>query len=221
MYIIAEVAQAHDGSLGNALHFIRAVKHAGANAVKFQMHYAEAESTKREAFRVNSFPQDLSRYDYWKRMEISDHGWDLIADECQKHDIDLVISPFSLQAVERCKSLPIKALKIGSGEIDNTQLIEACINISSELIISTGMSDWQAIIDCNQFCIDRGVSATFLHCKTEYPCKLDQVGLNNISLIKQVLGSKSGLSDHSGDPHIGIAACMLGAEILGSACLLE
>ena len=44
-YIIAEIAQAHDGSLGLAHAYIDAIADAGADAVKFQMHIAKAEST--------------------------------------------------------------------------------------------------------------------------------------------------------------------------------
>ena len=46
--IIAEVAQAHDGSLGMAHAFIDAAANAGADAIKFQTHIAEAESTPAE-----------------------------------------------------------------------------------------------------------------------------------------------------------------------------
>ena len=51
-YLIAEVAQAHDGSLGTAHAFIDAAAQAGADAIKFQTHLAEAESTRDEPFRV-------------------------------------------------------------------------------------------------------------------------------------------------------------------------
>ena len=43
-----EVAQAHDGSLGIAHAFVDAIADAGADAVKFQTHIAEAESTPAE-----------------------------------------------------------------------------------------------------------------------------------------------------------------------------
>ena len=36
--VIAEIALAHDGSLGNAIAYIRACADAGAGAVKFQCH---------------------------------------------------------------------------------------------------------------------------------------------------------------------------------------
>ena len=45
VYIIAEVGQAHDGSLGILHSYIDAVAETGADAIKFQTHIAEAESS--------------------------------------------------------------------------------------------------------------------------------------------------------------------------------
>ena len=59
--VIGEVAQAHDGSLGMAHAFIDAIADAGADAVKFQTHIAQAESTPDEPWRVQFSPQDASR----------------------------------------------------------------------------------------------------------------------------------------------------------------
>ena len=56
VFIIAEIAQAHDGSLGTAHAYIDAVAAAGASAVKFQTHIADAESTPGEPFRVHFSP---------------------------------------------------------------------------------------------------------------------------------------------------------------------
>jgi len=42
VFIVGEVAQAHDGSLGNAHAFIDAIAACGADAVKFQTHIAAA-----------------------------------------------------------------------------------------------------------------------------------------------------------------------------------
>ena len=40
-FLIAEVGQAHDGSLGTAHAFIEMVTEAGFDAIKFQTHFAE------------------------------------------------------------------------------------------------------------------------------------------------------------------------------------
>ena len=51
-FIIAEIAQAHDGSLGTAHAYIDALSKTGVHAIKFQTHIAEAESSIHEPFRV-------------------------------------------------------------------------------------------------------------------------------------------------------------------------
>jgi hypothetical protein len=55
--VIAEVAQAHDGSLGMAHAYIDAIAKVGADAVKFQTHVAAAESTPGEPWRLKFSPR--------------------------------------------------------------------------------------------------------------------------------------------------------------------
>ena len=69
LFIIVEIAQAHDGSLGMAHSYIDAVAKTGCDAIKFQTHIAAAESSIYEPFRVKFSKQDKTRFDYWKRME--------------------------------------------------------------------------------------------------------------------------------------------------------
>ena len=64
-FVIAEVGQAHDGSLGIAHSYIDALAGTGVDAIKFQTHIAEAESSKHEEFRVKFSYEDKTRYDYW------------------------------------------------------------------------------------------------------------------------------------------------------------
>ena len=82
-FLIAEVAQAHDGSLGAAHAYIDAAADAGVDAVKFQTHIADAESTLDEPFRVKFSKQDETRYAYWKRMEFTPEQWAGLAAHAQ------------------------------------------------------------------------------------------------------------------------------------------
>ncbi len=81
--IVGEIAQAHDGSLGMAHAYIDAIAQAGADAVKFQTHYADHESSADEPFRVKFSRQDATRYDYWKRLEFTPEQWSGLADHCR------------------------------------------------------------------------------------------------------------------------------------------
>src|SRR3954454_22321096 len=98
--VIAEVAQAHDGSLGAAHAFVDAVAKAGADVVKFQTHIAAAESTPAEPWRVRFSPRDESRYEYWKRMEFSEDEWLALRKHALKAGVDFLSSPFSIEALE-------------------------------------------------------------------------------------------------------------------------
>jgi len=96
VFIIGEVAQSHDGSLGMAHAFIDLIAGAGADAVKFQTHIAAAESTPSEPWRVKFSLQDESRYDYWKRMEFTEEQWAGLKRHCDDRGVAFLSSPFSV-----------------------------------------------------------------------------------------------------------------------------
>ena len=115
-FVIGEVAQTHDGSLGTAHAFIDAIADAGAHAVKFQTHIAAAESTPSEPWRVPFSRQDASRYEYWTRMEFSEAGWRGLRDHAIERGICFLSTPFSAEAVELLDSLDVAAWKVEETE---------------------------------------------------------------------------------------------------------
>ena len=82
VYTIAEIGQAHEGSLGILFSFIEALAQVGVDAVKFQMHIPEAESSEFEPFRVKFSLEDNTRFDYWKRMSFTLEQWKLVKQKC-------------------------------------------------------------------------------------------------------------------------------------------
>src|ERR1051325_7368068 len=98
--VIGEVALSHDGSLGLAHAFIDAIADAGADAVKFQTHIADAESTPAEPWRVKFSLQDETRYEYWKRMEFTEEQWGGLKRHADMRGLLFLSSPFSFKAVE-------------------------------------------------------------------------------------------------------------------------
>ena len=144
-FIIAEIAQAHDGSLGMAHSYIDAVKDSGADAVKFQAHFADKESSKEEKFRVEFSPQDKTRYDYWSRTSFTTEQWKGLIDHAHSIDLKFVCSPFSVYAAKMLIDYDVDLIKIGSGDIENTSLVDHLVDNKSPLLVSTGMSSWKEI----------------------------------------------------------------------------
>jgi N-acetylneuraminate synthase len=213
-YLIAEIAQAHDGSLGILHSYIDAVAKTGVQAIKFQMHIAAAESSIQEPFRIQFSREDATRYDYWKRMEFTLAQWAGIKQHCDEVKLDFICSPFSNLAVDWLEEIGIHSYKIGSGEVNNFLLLEKIAQTDKPVIISSGMSSFEELDKTVEFLKQRKVDFSILQCTTAYPTKPEQYGFNIISELKQRYKVPVGFSDHSAKIATGIAAVALGAEIL-------
>ncbi len=211
--IIGEVAQAHDGSLGIARAFIDAIADAGADAVKFQTHIADAESTSEEKFRVAFSKQDATRYDYWKRMEFTEEQWAGLAEHARQRNLIFLSSPFSVQAVELLERVGVPAWKIASGEAANDPVIERMLATQKPMLLSAGMSPWSELDRIVNKIKGKTPLAVF-QCTTAYPCPPEELGLNLISEMRERYQVPVGLSDHSGKVYAGLAAVTLGANLV-------
>lgn len=213
-FIIAEIAQAHDGSLGILHSYIDALAAQGVDAIKFQTHIAQAESSIHEPFRVPFSYEDDTRYDYWQRMEFSQQEWNDIAVHCQELGVAFWSSPFSNAAVDCLELAGVKGYKIGSGEVTNFLLLEKVIQTGKPIIISSGMSNYAELDQAVDLLKSRNANFSVLQCYTAYPTTPDQYGLQEIFNLKERYQVPVGFSDHSGKCATGIAAVALGAQIL-------
>jgi N-acetylneuraminate synthase len=214
VFIIAEIAQAHDGSLGIAHSYIDTLAETGVDAVKFQTHIAHAESSEFEPFRVNFSYEDKTRYDYWKRMEFTPEQWIGLKKHCEDRGLEFISSPFSNAAVDLLESIGVKRYKVGSGEVNNLLLLDKIAKTGKPVILSSGMSSWDELDDTISFLKPYGNPVSILQCTTAYPTLPGQWSLDLIPELKQKYKLPIGYSDHSGKIHPCIAAAALGAEIL-------
>ena len=213
-FLIAEVAQSHDGSLGLAHTFVDAAADAGADAVKFQTHIAASESTLDEPFRVKFSHQDASRYDYWKRIEFTPDQWAELSDHAQERGLIFLSSPFSLAAVALLEEIGMAAWKVGSGEITSHDLLRALAATGAPVLLSSGMSSFAEIAAAVDIVRNAGAPLAIFQCTTIYPTTLSEVGLNVVDELRRRFGCPVGFSDHSGTIYPGLAALAAGVDML-------
>ena len=212
--IIAEIAQAHDGSLGTAHAMIDAAAEAGVDAVKFQTHIARAESSADEPWRTPFSPQDDTRFSYWKRMEFTQEQWMGLKTHAEEKGLLFMSSPFSDEAVELLQKVGVAAWKVASGEVNNQMMIGRMCEGGEPVILSSGMSDLDEIADSVEFVKSKNVPVCVLQCTTSYPTKADQVGINLLDVYAERFGVATGLSDHSATIFPGLIAAWQGAKVL-------
>lgn len=214
VFIIAEVAQAHEGSLGLAHSYIDAAAKAGADAVKFQTHITAAETTPLEPWRKKFSTQDATRWDYWKRMEFTPAQWRELSDHAREASLVFLSSPFSFEAVDLLENLGVAAWKIASGEVSNLPLIEYVASTRKPVLLSSGLSDWTEL-DAAVACVNaKGSPLGLFQCTSAYPCPPELVGLNNLKTFQSRYGLVTGLSDHSSTVFAGLAAATLGVSMI-------
>jgi N,N'-diacetyllegionaminate synthase len=209
VFIIAEAGMTHDGSLGNAIRMAEVAAQAGADAVKFQLHDAAAETT-RDAPSPPYFEHE-SRWDYFNRTAFDDAQWATLKRACDAARIEFLCSGFSVAALERLNRLGVSRHKIPSGEVTNLELVRAAASTGKPVLLSSGMSSWEEL---DAAVAAAGDAVTVLQCTSAYPTPPERVGLNVLAELRERYGKPVGLSDHSVGPNASLAAVALGASAI-------
>jgi len=199
----------HDGSLGTAVRMAEVAAGCGADAVKFQLHDADAETT-RDAPPPPYFTQE-TRWEYFRRTAFSDAQWSTLKEACDEAGIEFLCSVFSVEAVERLERIGVARYKIGSGEITNLELVRAVAATGKPVLLTSGMSSWQELDAAVEAA---GHHVTVLQCTSAYPTPPERVGLNVIAALRERYELPVGLSDHSLGPYAAFAAAALGASVI-------
>ena len=211
--IIAEIGQAHEGSLGMAHSYIDSMAKAGVNAIKFQTHIAEAESSEFEPFRVKFSFEDDTRFNYWKRMEFNEDQWIGLKTHCDEVGVEFLSSPFSLAAIDLLERVGVKRYKVGSGEVNNHLMLQYLAKTGKPVMLSSGMSSFEELDGSVALLKANGAPLSIFQCTTSYPTRAENWGLNVISELKERYGVPVGYSDHSGDIYACLFAAAKGAEL--------
>lgn len=209
--LIAEIGSVHDGSFGNAQKLIEAAAAAGANAVKFQTHIAEAESLA--SAPAPSYFSAEPRMEYFRRTGFSLEQWRKLAAHAMEHGVTFLSSPFSLEAVDLLEQVGVSAYKIPSGEVSNIPLLEKIAKTGKPVLLSSGMSAW-AELDLAVATVRAACPTTVMQCSSAYPCPPERVGLNVIGEMAARYGLPVGYSDHTLGLAAPIAAVTLGAVVV-------
>jgi N-acetylneuraminate synthase len=210
---MAELGSVHDGSLGTALRLISEVKAAGADAAKLQCHFGERIKGEPPWFSATH----ESRVEYLERTGFSEAQWHVIREHCTDERIDLVVSPFSVAAVEMLERVGVDGYKVASGQVTNLGMLKAIGRTEKPVYLSSGMTTDRELEDA----VDalNSVTAT-LHCTSSYPCPPELVGLNVLRQWITVWKSSDfrrppfGLSDHTLGMAASLAAVTLGATVI-------
>ena len=204
VFIIAEAGINHNGNYKTAKKLIYLAKHAGADAVKFQLFNTEKFINKLK------YPKIYKRF---KRLEFKLSEWNKLKKYSKKIKIKFFFSIFDEQSLLLNKKLNIDLIKIPSGEINNIKLLKKINLEKKEVIVSTGMSNIKEIKKALKTL--KNCKINLLHCLSEYPAKIKNLNLNFLNSLKKFSGvDKIGFSDHSDNITLPSVAVSLGSKVI-------
>ena len=217
VFTIAELSGNHNGSFERATEMMRAAASAGADAVKVQTYTADSITldSGRPEFMAEGLWEGRTLYDLYSEAYMP---WDWQADlakEARELGIKFFSSVFDFSSIEYLESIGVEAYKIASFELVDIPLIEATAATGKPLILSTGMATISEI--------EEGVDAArrtgsgdiaLLVCTSSYPAPVSAANLLKIRHLAETFDVVSGLSDHTVNNEVAIAATALGAKVI-------
>lgn len=188
--IIAEVAQGYEGNLDICLLYIRAAKKSKANAVKFQMVYADDLSVPNYKY-----------YNLFKTLEIKHTDWKKISNLCKEINIDLQVDIFGEKSLKTANSLGIRTVKLHGTDTNNLNLLSQIASSSLErIILGIGGAKLDEIE--NAINILKNKNITLMHGYQGYPTPVNSNQLSRIKYLINYFKKKNitinfGFGDHS------------------------
>lgn len=203
MEFIAEVGINHNGSLELAKEMVGAAASAGATTVKFQTYLTDERVAASHGL-----------HEWLRSCELSVEDFAHLKRECADSGVDFLTTVFGIESLNLVSELEISRVKIASFNIGDKVLLSAAVDMGYELLVSTGASEIDEILGCNQVLSGSPKSHAFMHCISEYPVsELNHLNLVNISYLRKLTSREVGFSDHSTDTVGFFAAAVEGAGI--------
>lgn len=125
--IIAEAAQGFEGNPTLARLLVRAAAAGKADAVKFQLVYADELATPAYEY-----------FELFRSLEMPDEEWRSVAKEAARHGLKLVFDIFGLRSLKLALELGANAVKLHVSDFFNEPLFAAAVRSAPHVYFSVG-----------------------------------------------------------------------------------
>ena len=224
-FIVAELSANHGHRLDLALESIRAIREAGADAVKLQTYTADTLTldSRREDFRVKGTLWDgRTLYDLYQEAYTPWEWHPALFEEARVQGLVCFSTPFDKTAVDFLEELGNPICKIASFEITDLPLIDYAARKGKPMVISTGIALPEDIQRAVETCRAAGNDdITLLKCTSSYPAPVENANLRTMVDMGERYGVKVGLSDHTMGSDVAVAAVALGATVVEKHFILD
>ena len=209
--IIAEIAQGFEGNFEQSKLLIKAAAKAGADAVKFQLVYADELATA-----------DYEYYTLFKELEMEEAQWKSLKDFASSLGTQLIVDIFGEKSLAAAENIGVSTIKVHGTDVTNLGLLEAISSSSIEkVILGVGGANWGEIEKALQ--VLRSKNLVLLCGFQGYPTKTEDNHIVRMKVIKEKAKAihtnfQMGFADHPGEEQFASTICLValgvGAEVI-------
>jgi len=211
--IIAEAGVNHNGDIKLAHKLIDAAAEAGADAVKFQTFLTEesiGQKTPLAGHHLANVGKQMSHFDLIKKLELPFEKFAELKKHCEQKGVIFLSTPYDVFSAEFLIKLGCDAIKIASSELMNYPMLDVVRRSKRPVLLSTGMSRWNEIIDSIHFVGKFNKNICILKCTSNYPASPASINLRGIQKLREEFPQYLiGFSDHSVGNEISLASLAL------------
>jgi sialic acid synthase SpsE len=216
-FVIAEAGVNHDGDVAEAHRLIDSAAEAGADAVKFQTWKTELlckpGTAKADYQKANDGASD-DQFAMLKRLELPYEAHPELKAHAEKLGLEFLSTPDEIVSARFLVSLGVRAIKIGSGELDNLPFLAQLARFGRPLILSTGMGTLDEVgVAVETIRANGDPPLALLHTVSTYPAPPEAMNVRAIATMGQRFMVPTGLSDHYPGSEAVLASVGIGCAI--------
>ena len=216
---ISEIGINHNGSIKTAKKLISQSKKLNCDYVKFQVR--NLKKIYHPNFLKNpSNAEHANQYIYneIKKTNLNQKKYLNLFKFSKRKKIKVMVTPFDLKSLNICKSKYVDAIKIGSPDFDNIQLIINAIKLKKPLFLSTGMAEEKDIDAIKKILKKHNifkVPIVIFHCVSSYPPNEDEINLKYIKILDKKFSNYTiGYSGHERGYLPSLISIYFGARVI-------
>ena len=217
-YIIAEIGSNFNGDINVAKNLIKKAKEAGADAAKFQSFQTEKILSKKGFERKVTFQSKWKNtvWNVYKDSELPIEWIEKLEKYARKCKIQFLSAPYHIEAVDELVRNKVPIIKIGSGEITNTEFLKYVAKKKLPIFLAAGASTLNDVnLAIKTIVNQKNNKIVLMQTTTQYPSPIKDTNLKVIEQFRKKFNLNIGYSDHTP----GYTA-ILGSVALG-ACVIE
>lgn len=203
VFIIAEMANSHEGILKNAKKIVIAAAESGADAIKFQKFFADELAEPNHEY-----------YSLYKKLEMTSTEWRKLISFAKSKKLKIFVDIFGIKSAKQISKFNVDGFKLHSSDVGNPKLLQFLAKEKKSILLSVAGCLPYEIHTALDILQRTPKQIILMHGFQGYPTKINDINLNRISELKRKYGKIVGLMDHiSGNSDMALVIPLLGINM--------